>query len=74
MYATLFKPRILVPSYNRSPNMTCIQISKYPGIQVSRKLDTRVNTSFGPETRGLIYEPFTSGAVPAGGCAVPPGS
>ena len=30
MYATLFKPRILVPSYNLSLNLTCIQVSKYP--------------------------------------------
>ena len=26
----LFKPRILVPSYHRSLNLTCIQISKSP--------------------------------------------
>ena len=30
MYATLFKPRILVPSYQSSLNLTRIQVSKYP--------------------------------------------
>ena len=30
MYATLFKPRTLVPSYHRSLNLTFVQVSKYP--------------------------------------------
>ena len=29
MYATLLKPRILVPSYHRSLNLACLQVSKY---------------------------------------------
>ena len=31
--------------YHRSLNLTCIQVSKYPCIQVSRKLDTRIRMS-----------------------------
>ena len=30
MYATLFKPRILVPSYQSSLNLICTQVPKYP--------------------------------------------